>query len=114
MSDGTVEDALKITLADYRLSRGEKRALAKVIEKFTHDEHRLARARHHAFKIAREELIIAWDFDVQTDEGLTQHALSMRGMSFDWLQTEIDAGIQTFVVSPPEPDDGDCAVPGTE
>ncbi len=57
MSDGTFEDALKITLADYRLSRGEKRALAKVIEKFSHDEHRLARARHHAFKIAREELI---------------------------------------------------------
>ncbi len=45
MSDGTFEDALKITLADYRLSRGEKRALAKVIEKFVHDEHRLARAR---------------------------------------------------------------------
>jgi phosphatidylserine/phosphatidylglycerophosphate/cardiolipin synthase-like enzyme len=56
MSDGTIEAALKITLTDYRLSRGEKRALAKVIDKFSHDEHRLAQARHHAFKIAREEL----------------------------------------------------------
>ncbi len=57
MADGTIEDALKITLADYRLSRGEKRALTKVVEKIAHDEQRLAQARRHAFKIAREELV---------------------------------------------------------
>lgn len=56
MSDGSIEDALKITLADYRLSRGEKRALAKVVEKFADDEHQLALSRHHAFKIARDEV----------------------------------------------------------
>ena len=56
MSDGKIEEALKITLADYRLSRGEKRALAKVIEKLGNDDRRLALARHHAFDIARQEL----------------------------------------------------------
>ena len=57
MSNQTIEDALKITLADHRLSRGEKRALAKVVEKLANDEHRLAHARNHGFKIARDELI---------------------------------------------------------
>lgn len=57
MSHGKIEEALKSTLADYRLSRGEKRALAKVVEKFADDEHQLAQARHHAFRIAREELV---------------------------------------------------------
>jgi phosphatidylserine/phosphatidylglycerophosphate/cardiolipin synthase-like enzyme len=57
MSEGMIEEALKITLADYRLSRGEKRALAKVVEKCGDDEHSLAQARHQAFKLAREELI---------------------------------------------------------
>ncbi|MCG8651349.1 MAG: phospholipase D-like domain-containing protein [Pirellulales bacterium] len=51
-----LEEALKITLADYRLSRGEKRALAKVIEKHADNERLLALARQSAFKLAREEL----------------------------------------------------------
>lgn len=56
MSDGSIEDALKITLEDYRLSRGEKRALAKVVEKVAGDEQRLAYARNFAFKLVREQL----------------------------------------------------------
>ncbi|WP_182868380.1 phospholipase D-like domain-containing protein [Stieleria mannarensis] len=56
MSDGSIEDALKITLADYRLTRGEKRALAKVIEKIGDDDQQLAYARNVAFKLVREQL----------------------------------------------------------
>ena len=56
MSAGSIEDALKITLADYRLSRGEKRALAKVVENYADDEHQLALARNCAFKLVRDEL----------------------------------------------------------
>lgn len=56
MSEGAIEDALKITLDDFRLSRGEKRALAKVVEKVGGDEQRLAFARNFAFKLAKEQL----------------------------------------------------------
>ncbi|QEF98214.1 Phospholipase D precursor [Stieleria maiorica] len=56
MSDGSIEDALQITLADYRLTRGEKRALAKVIEKIGDDDQQLAYARNVAFKLVREQL----------------------------------------------------------
>jgi len=48
--------------------------------------------------VAREDLILAWDFQVQTDEGLTHHALDMRDMSFAWLQDRIDEDAQTFSV----------------
>ena len=56
MSDQSIEDALRITLEDFRLSRGEKRALAKVVEKVGGDEQRLAFARNFAFKLVRENL----------------------------------------------------------
>ncbi|PAY20004.1 endonuclease [Rhodopirellula sp. SM50] len=56
MSDGSIEDALRITLADYRLTRGEKQALAKVVEKVGGDERQLAFARNFAFKLVREQL----------------------------------------------------------
>lgn len=56
MTDSSIEDALKITLADYRLTRGEKRALSKVVEKAGNDEQRLAFARNFAFKLVRDEL----------------------------------------------------------
>ena len=56
MGADMIEDALRITFADHRFSRGEKRALAKVVEDIAHDEHQLAHARHLAFEIAREHL----------------------------------------------------------
>jgi hypothetical protein len=49
--------------------------------------------------IAREELILAWDFHVQSDEGLTHHALDMRDMAFAWLETQVGSAQQTFTVS---------------
>jgi phosphatidylserine/phosphatidylglycerophosphate/cardiolipin synthase-like enzyme len=56
MNELTIEQALEQTLADYRLTRGEKRALAGVIEPFADDEHRLTLARGYAFQRVREEL----------------------------------------------------------
>lgn len=71
MTDDLIEAALRITLADARLSRGEKRALAKVVEPFSHDERRLQQARQSAFNIAREAVqepqacqVISWLEDV--------------------------------------------------
>lgn len=55
MSD-PIKDALKETLADYRLTRGEKRSLQQSIEPFSDDERRLALVRNYAFKMARDEL----------------------------------------------------------
>lgn len=55
MSNGSIEDALRITLADYRMTRGEKRTVAKVIEKVGNDEQDLAYARHSAFELVREQ-----------------------------------------------------------
>jgi phosphatidylserine/phosphatidylglycerophosphate/cardiolipin synthase-like enzyme len=56
MPDGSIEDALKITLEDYRLTRGEKRSLGELVEHVAVDEQRLAFARNYAFKLVREEL----------------------------------------------------------
>jgi len=56
MSNPTIEDALKATLSDYRLTRNEKRALSKLLEPFLDDHRQLAYARNFAFKLARDEL----------------------------------------------------------
>lgn len=46
----------------------------------------------------RPDVILAWDFQVQSDEGLTHHALDMRDMSFAWLEDQVAQNIQTFTV----------------
>jgi phosphatidylserine/phosphatidylglycerophosphate/cardiolipin synthase-like enzyme len=56
MPDPAIEDALKATLADYRLTRSEKSALSKVLQPFASDERRLAYARNFAFQLVRDEL----------------------------------------------------------
>ena len=56
MPDPTIEDALRITLQDHRLSRSEKRALANVIQQHVADDHALAHARSVAFDLARQEI----------------------------------------------------------
>ena len=67
MAADLIEEALRITLADHQLSRGEKRALTKVVEDIAHDEQQLAHARHLAFAIAQEhrdrvdvEALLSW------------------------------------------------------
>jgi hypothetical protein len=58
--------------------------------------------------IGREDLILAWDFRVQSDEGLTHHALDMRDMSFEWLADQVAASVQTFNVDSVE-EVSDCS-----
>jgi hypothetical protein len=58
--------------------------------------------------LGRDDLILAFDFVVQSDAGLTDQMLSMRDQSFDWLAAQ--AG-QTFTVE--RIIENDCAVPGT-
>lgn len=48
--------------------------------------------------IERSELLLAWDFHVQTEYGLTHHALDMRDLSFEWLDDQVAADVQTFTV----------------
>jgi hypothetical protein len=48
--------------------------------------------------VARNDLVLAFDFVVQSDAGLTGQMLSMRDQSFAWLQAQREAGAQTFTV----------------
>lgn len=58
--------------------------------------------------IDRSELILAWDFTVQSEYGLTHHALEMRDMAFQWLDDHIAADVQTFTVDSVEEQAGAC------
>jgi len=53
----SIDEYLRSTLRDFRLSRGEKRILNSVLEELGAGEHELAVYRNRAFEIAREELI---------------------------------------------------------
>ena len=57
MNEEQIDDLLRRTIADFRVSRGEKKLLAALMKEMGHDEHRLAYLRHRAFEIARKELI---------------------------------------------------------
>ncbi len=48
--------------------------------------------------IARNELVLAFDFVVQSDQGLTAQMLSMRDQAFAWLATQEAAHAQTFTI----------------
>jgi hypothetical protein len=48
--------------------------------------------------VAREELILAFDFVVSSDHSLTHEMLSMRDQAFRWLADQVEAGVQTFTV----------------
>lgn len=51
-----------------------------------------------ALGVARDELILAFDFTVSSDRSLTHEMLSMRDQSFAWLAEQVAAGRQTFQV----------------
>lgn len=62
--------------------------------------------------VARDDLLLAWDFTTQSEHTLSHQMLSMRDQSFAWLDAQIDAGVQTFSVdevieSPTCLEDGD-------
>lgn len=56
MAEASLEEVLKETLADYRLTRGEKKVIAKMVDRISHDDNKLAYARNYAFKLLREAL----------------------------------------------------------
>ncbi len=66
---------------------------------------RLKRAR-----VDRDDLVLAFDFVVQSDEQLTHEMLSMRDQGFDWLRDH-DGGATTFSVDEVEVLNPDCADP---
>jgi hypothetical protein len=50
------------------------------------------------FDVERDELILAFDFVVSSDESLTSEMLSMRDQAFEWLDAQQAAGAKTFQV----------------
>ncbi|MGH7785736.1 MAG: hypothetical protein ACRERC_02660 [Candidatus Binatia bacterium] len=67
--------------------------------------------RLETLNIAREELVLAFDFVVQSEAQLTGAMLSMRDQAYAWLDTvEANAGEITFAVT--AVDEHDCAAAG--
>ena len=60
--------------------------------------------------VARADLVLAFDFYVQSDQGLTGQMLSMRDQSFAWLAQQTAAGVPTFSVEAVA--EKDCSLPG--
>ena len=56
MSAEQIEEAIKTTFLDHRLTRGERKGLSQVIEQCTGDEQAIAVARSYAFDLAREQI----------------------------------------------------------
>jgi cardiolipin hydrolase len=52
-----IERILRHTLSDFRVSRGEKRVLKKLVDEMGLDRRQLAGLRHKAFEIARSEIV---------------------------------------------------------
>jgi len=57
VAEPEIDRILRHTLADFRLSRSEKRVLGNILKQLDADRHELDVLRHRAFEIAREELI---------------------------------------------------------
>ncbi|MBP85823.1 MAG: endonuclease [Planctomycetaceae bacterium] len=57
MSSDEIDRLLKHTIADHRLSRGERNVLDGLLAEYGTDEQGLAFLRHRVFEVAREELV---------------------------------------------------------
>jgi hypothetical protein len=93
-SDGTAVPAEPVFAAirderpsDIPAVRAARRRLEPVLERLAD------------FDVERDELILAFDFVVASDESLTGEMLSMRDQAFAWLDQQRDAGVQTFEVT---------------
>ncbi len=75
------------------------------LERLFHDLRRRA-------QVPRWNLILAFEFQVQSEQGLAGQMLSMRDQAFAWLDEQEKLGVQTFTVDPLGPD-ADCADPDT-
>jgi pimeloyl-ACP methyl ester carboxylesterase len=61
--------------------------------------------------IARQDLVLAFDFVVQSDDQLTRQMLSMRNQAYEYLEeVEADPGVVNFTVDSVETHD--CGAPG--
>jgi hypothetical protein len=60
--------------------------------------------------VARESLVLAFDFVVQSDEALTSQMLSMRDQSFEWLNGALAGTEPFFTVDNVQ--EFDCTMPG--
>ncbi len=63
--------------------------------------------------VAREELILAFDFRVSSDHSLTHEMLSMRDQAFAWLAEQVEVGAQTFRVDEVIPHNESCDPAGS-
>jgi hypothetical protein len=65
------------------------------------------------FDVERDELILAFDFVVSSDESLTHEMLSMRDQAFAWLDAQQAAGAKTFQVDQVIPRNESCDPAGS-
>lgn len=89
------------------LRDGRPTTIPAVEARRAHFEDLFARLERHG--IRRDDLVLAFDFVVQSDEGLTGQMLAMRDQAFAWLEEQVAADRQTFVVENVE--ERDCAAP---
>jgi hypothetical protein len=61
--------------------------------------------------VAREDLVLAFDFVVQSDASLTGEMLSMRDQALAWLAAQREAGVKTFTVTSVTDVNPGCADP---
>jgi len=85
--------------------------IPQLVERRAHFEDVFARLA--AAGVERDELVLAFDWVVASDESLTGQMLSMRDQTFAWLALQESLGIQTFSVNPAKTIERDCSVPGT-
>jgi hypothetical protein len=65
------------------------------------------------FDVEQGELILAFDFVVQSDQSLTREMLSMRDQAFAWLDAQEAAGATTFQVDQVIPRNESCDPAGS-
>lgn len=61
--------------------------------------------------IRRDDLVLAFEFGVQSDESLTSGMLAMRDQAYAWLEDRIAEGAQTFTVDSVEEVNPGCGDP---
>ncbi len=61
--------------------------------------------------VPRDDLILAFDFQVQSDASLTREMLSMRDQAFAWLDQQRAAGVSTFRIESFEERNPGCSDP---
>ncbi|HEY8430078.1 MAG TPA: hypothetical protein VIL20_16965 [Sandaracinaceae bacterium] len=74
-------------------------------------------AELEAAGVPREDLVLAFDFVVQSDEDLTRAMLSMRDQAFAWLAEQSEPTFTVFPLAPPGTTgdvsiEHDCSAPG--